>query len=259
MLTADQIKDGARLLYDAEGNCAAIPRLSEKYPGMALADAYAVQHCWAEIHVANGARLTGRKIGLTSRAMQIATGMKEPDYGVLLDTKTHSDGCRLPFDRFLTPKIEMELAFVLGEDLIGPNVQVADVMHATRFVQPALEIIDSRTETPRGISDSIADNAGFAGIVLGGRIIRPFDVDVRWIGATFAKNGVIEESGVSAAILGHPAAGIAWLANALAKMGGLKRGDTVLCGSFIRPVPVARGDVFHADYGELGSVSISFV
>lgn len=225
---------------------------------MDLADSYAIQECWVKTHLAAGARLTGRKIGLTSRAMQVATGMTEPDYGVLLNTKTYSDGCRLPFERFINPKIEMELAFVLGDDLIGPSVQVADVMHATRFVMPALEIIDARTKAPRPITDAIADNAGFAGIVLGGRVVRAFDVDVRWIGATLAKNGLIEESGVSAAILGHPAAGIAWLANALEKMGGLKRGDTVLCGSFIRPVPVARGDVFYADYGALGSISMSF-
>lgn len=248
----------AHILHNAELDCIVAPRLSETFPGLDLADAYAIQERWAEMHVTKGARLTGRKIGLTSRAMQIATGMTEPDYGVLLDTKTHADGCQLPFDCFIAPKIEMELAFILGEDLIGPSVQVADVMPATRFVTPALEIIDSRTETPRPITDSVADNAGFAGIILGGRAVRPLDVDVRWIGATIARNGRIEESGVSAAVLGHPAAGVAWLANALEKMGGLKRGDTILCGSFIRPVPVSRGDVFHADYGLLGTISVAF-
>jgi 2-oxo-hept-3-ene-1,7-dioate hydratase len=132
-------------------------------------------------------------------------------------------------------------------------------MRATEYVTPALEIIDYRTEVPRQIVDTIADNAAFGAIVLGGRVVKPFEVDVRWIGATLSKNGIIEESGVSAAVMGHPAAGIAWLVNKLAPLGdGLKKGEVVLGGSFTRPVDIASGDVIQADYGPLGAIGVSF-
>jgi 2-oxo-hept-3-ene-1,7-dioate hydratase len=141
----------------------------------------------------------------------------------------------------------------MGEDLEGAGRRIYDVMRATQYVVPALEIIDYRTEVPRAITDTIADNAAFGAIVVGGRPIRPMDVDIRWVGATLSKNGVIEESGVSAAIMGHPAAGIAWLVNKLHDFGaGLRRGQIVLAGSFTRPVDIALGDVIHADYGPLG-------
>ena len=147
----------------------------------------------------------------------------------------------------------------MGEDLSGAGCQVHDVLRATEFVQPALEIIDYRTEVPRQIVDTIADNAAFGAIVLGGRTIRPFDVDLRWIGATLSQNGVIEETGVSAAVMGHPAAGLAWLVNKLAPLGGgLNKGDIVLGGSFTRPVDIASGDVIFADYGPLGSLGVRF-
>jgi 2-oxo-hept-3-ene-1,7-dioate hydratase len=127
-------------------------------------------------------------------------------------------------------------------------------------VQPALEIIDYRTEVPRAIVDTIADNAAFAAIVVGGRTIRPMDVDIRWVGATLSKNGIIEESGVSAAIMGHPASGIAWLVNKLHDVGAkLERGQIVLAGSFTRPVDIAKGDVIQADYGPLGGIGVAFV
>ncbi len=148
----------------------------------------------------------------------------------------------------------------MGHELKGPNAQVFDVMRATEFVTPALEIIDYRTEVPRAIVDTIADNAAFGAIVVGGRTIRPMDVDIRWVGATLSKNGIIEESGVSAAIMGHPAAGIAWLVNKLHAVGGkLEEGQIVLAGSFTRPVDIIAGDVIHADYGPLGAIGISFV
>jgi 2-oxo-hept-3-ene-1,7-dioate hydratase len=137
---------------------------------------------------------------------------------------------------------------------------VYDVMRATEFVTPALEIIDYRTEVPRQIVDTIADNAAAAAMVVGGRTIRPMDVDIRWIGATLSKNGIIEESGVSAAVMGHPAAGIAWLVNKLYPLGGrLSAGEIVLAGAFTRPVAVAAGDVIHADFGPLGAIGVSFV
>src|SRR3954463_1221631 len=167
-----------------------------------------------------------------------------------------------PMRAFVTPncRLEVELAFVMGEDLEGPGARIYDVMRATEFVVPALEIIDYRTDVPRAIVDTIADNAAFAAIVVGGRTIRPMDVDIRWVGATLSKNGIIEESGVSAAIMGHPAAGIAWLVNKLHAVDAkLKRGQIVLAGSFTRPVDIAAGDGIHADYGPLGPFGVSFV
>jgi 2-oxo-hept-3-ene-1,7-dioate hydratase len=191
--------------------------------------------------------------------MQQASKMTEPDYGVILDDALYRDGARLPAGTFIKPRLEVELAFVMGGDLAGAGCQVHDVLRATEFVQPALEIIDYRTEVPRQIVDTIADNAAFGAIVLGGRTVRPFDVDLRWIGATLSQNGTIEESGVSAAVMGHPAAGLAWLVNKLAPLGGgLKKGDIVLGGSFTRPVDVRAGDVIFADYGPLGAIGVSF-
>jgi len=209
--------------------------------------------------VANGSRQIGHKIGLTSRAMQMASKITEPDYGHVLDHMLYRDGAQIPAGKFLKPRLEVELAFVMGEDLEGPGVQLYDVMRAAEFVVPALEIIDYRTEVPRAITDTIADNAASGGIVVGGRMIRPFDVDIRWVGATLSKNGIIEESGVSAAIMGHPAAGVAWLVNKLYRVGNkLRKGEIILAGSFTRPVDIVKGDVIHADFGPLGAIGVSF-
>jgi 2-oxo-hept-3-ene-1,7-dioate hydratase len=259
MLNPEQRQQAADSILAAERTRVVIAQLSKTYPGMTIEDAYDVQRRWAEGRIAKGARIAGRKIGLTSRAMQMASKMTEPDYGVILDDAFYNGGARIVADNFIKPRLETELAFVMGEDLAGAGCRVHDVMRATEFVTPALEIIDYRTEVPRQIVDTIADNAAFAAIVVGGRVFRPFDADVRWIGATLAKNGIIEESGVSAAVMGHPAAGIAWLVNKLAPLGdGLKKGEIVLGGSFTRPVDIASGDVIHADYGPFGSIDVSF-
>jgi 2-oxo-hept-3-ene-1,7-dioate hydratase len=259
MLSDEQRQAAADSLLTAEQTRITVPQLSKTYPEMQIEDAYDVQRRWAAGRLAKGAKIVGRKIGLTSRAMQMASKMTEPDYGVILDDALFKDGARIPAGTFIKPRLETELAFIMGEDLQGDGCQMHDVMRATEFVTPALEIIDYRTEVPRQIVDTIADNAAFGAIVMGGRIFRPFDIDVRWVGATLAKNGVIEESGVSAAIMGHPAAGIAWLVNKLASLGeGLKKGDIVLGGSFTRPVDIASGDVIFADYGPLGSIGVSF-
>lgn len=259
MLTNEQRQAAADSLLEAERTRKVIPQLSKTYPEMTIEDAYDVQARWAKGRIAKGAKIIGRKIGLTSRAMQLASKMTEPDYGVMLDDALFKDGARIAAGTFIKPRLETELAFIMGEDLSGAGCQMHDVMRATEYVTPALEIIDYRTEVPRAIVDTIADNAAFGAIVLGGRIFRPFDVDVRWIGATLSKNGTIEESGVSAAIMGHPAAGIAWLVNKLAALGGgLKKGDIVLGGSFTRPIDIASGDIVFADYGPLGSIGLSF-
>lgn len=259
MLTEAERQSAAEALLRAEQTRRPIPQLSVSHPAITLENAYDIQHRWAGLKVAAGARVIGRKIGLTSRAMQMASKMTEPDYGVMLDDALYRDGARIAASRFIKPRLETELAFVMGADLSGAGCQMHDVLRATEFVSPALEIIDYRTEVPRAIADTIADNAAYGAIVLGGRIFRPFDTDLRWIAATLSKNGTIEESGVSAAIMGHPAAGIAWLVNKLAPLGGgLKAGDIVLCGSFTRPVDVAAGDVIFADYGPFGAIGVSF-
>ncbi|QYZ69593.1 2-oxo-hept-4-ene-1,7-dioate hydratase [Neotabrizicola shimadae] len=258
-LSDADLDTAARALHTADKQGKVIPQLSKTWPEMTLEDSYAVQHRWIQMRLAEGARVIGRKIGLTSRAMQQASKMTEPDYGIMLDDAMFKDGARIPAGRFIKPRLEVELAFVMGQDLSGAGCQMHDVLRATEFVTPALEIIDYRTEVPRAIVDTIADNAAFGAIVLGGRIFRPFDMDLRWIPATLSKNGVIEETGVSAGIMGHPAAGVAWLVNKLAPLGdGLKKGDIVLGGSFTRPVDIASGDVVQADYGPLGGIGVSF-
>lgn len=260
MLSKKIRQQAADSLYNADVGRTRIAQLSQTYDGIELADAYAIQQLWLERRIKEGAKLVGRKIGLTSRAMQMASNFTEPDYGYLTDDMLIADGTQIEAARYMAPRIEVELAFIMGQDLKGAGCQVADVMRATEFVTPALELIAYRTQVPRAIVDTIADNAAAGAMVTGGRLVRPFDLDVRWVGATLSKNGAIEESGVSAAVMGHPAAGIAWLVNKLALHGaGLKKGDIVLGGSFTRPVSVAAGDVITADYGPLGSLGVRFV
>ncbi|GLK86082.1 2-oxo-hept-4-ene-1,7-dioate hydratase [Ancylobacter defluvii] len=259
MLTEEQRRQTADDILRAEREGKPIVQPSRTLPAMEIEDAYGVQDLWAQARIAAGARMVGHKIGLTSRAMQMASKMTEPDYGRILDDALFNDGAQIPASRFIKPRLEVELAFIMGEDLEGPGCRIYDVMRATEYVVPALEIIDYRTEVPRAIVDTIADNAAFAAIVVGGRVIRPMDIDIRWVGATLSKNGIIEESGVSAAIMGHPAAGIAWLVNKLSAVGtGLKKGQIVLAGSFTRPVDIAAGDVITADYGPVGAISVAF-
>lgn len=258
-MTDDEIRAAADAILEAERSRVPAVQPSKTWPRMDLADAYRVQDLWAEARIAAGAKVLGHKIGLTSRAMQLASKMTEPDYGRIFDDALYDDGARIPADRFIKPRLEVELAFVMGSDLSGAGTRVHDVLRATEFVVPALEIIDYRTEVPRAIVDTIADNAAFGAIVLGGRPIRPFDVDLRWVGATLSQNGIIEDTGLAAAIMGHPAAGVAWLVNKLAAVGGgLRKCHIVLCGSFTRPVDIRPGDVVQADYGPLGAIGVSF-
>jgi 2-oxo-hept-3-ene-1,7-dioate hydratase len=260
MLSREQHQHAAEALLRAENDRQPIEQLSRTFPDIQIEDAYRIQGLWTEARIAKGARMVGHKIGLTSRAMQMASKMTEPDYGRILDDAVYNDGAQIRADRFIKPRLEVELAFIMGEALRGPGARTYDVMRATEMVVPALEIIDYRTAVPRAIADTIADNAAFAALVVGGRPVRPMDVDVRWIGATLSKNGVIEESGVSAAIMGHPAAGIAWLVNKLHAVDAkLEKGQIVLAGSFTRPVDVAAGDVIHVDYGPLGAIGLAFI
>ena len=257
----------ARELHAAERTRVQVEHFSRRHPDMRIDDSYAVQRAWMALKRAEGRTVIGHKIGLTSRAMQIASQITEPDYGTLLDDMLLRDGSEVEAARFIVPRFEVELAFILGRPLQGPGVTLYDVLRATDYIVPALELIDARveqfdrhTKAPRKVIDTIADNAANAAIVLGGRPMKPDEVDWRWAGALLFKNGVVEESGLGAAVLNHPGNGVAWLANKLAPHGeGLAAGEIVLGGSFTRPVACAAGDVFHADYGPLGSISIKFV
>jgi 2-oxo-hept-3-ene-1,7-dioate hydratase len=266
VLDQESIDEAVRSLDAAERDREPIRQLSLQHPEMTIEDAYAVQRAWTDLKLASGRTLRGRKIGLTSRAMQQSVSITEPDYGALFDDMFFDDGGTIPAGRFIRPRIEVELAFILDRPLQGPGVTVYDVLDATRYVTPALEILDARVQMSdpetghlRTIVDTVSDNAADAGIVLGGRAIRPLDVDLRWVSALLYVNGVIEESGVAAAVLNHPANGVAWLANKLAAYEvGLEAGQVIMAGSFTRPVFANSGDTFHADYGPLGAITCRF-
>jgi 2-oxo-hept-3-ene-1,7-dioate hydratase len=256
----------ARRLHEAEKGRTQIRQLSQDFPGITIDDAYAIQKTWIAIKVAEGRTIRGHKIGLTSKAMQSALAIDEPDSGVLLDDMFFADGGLVPSDRFIATRIEAELAFVMKQRLSGPDCTLFDVLNATDFVVPALEILDTRiervdpkTKATRKIFDTIADNAANAGIVLGGRPLRPLDTDLRWIGALCYRNGQLEETGLAAGVLNHPATAVAWLANKIAAHGlALEPGQVVLAGSFIRPIEARKGDTIQADYGPYGTVSCYF-
>jgi len=256
----------AARLRKAERTRTPITQLSQLQPELTVEDAYAIQRAGVAVAEAEGRVVRGRKIGLTSRVMQQSVGITEPDYGVLYDDMFFADSSVIPLDRFIAPRVEVELAFVLGASLTGPDCTIYDVLRATEYVTPAIEILDARfqmtdpdTGSTRTIVDTIADNAADAGIVTGGRVVRPHDVDLRWVSALLYRNGVIEESGVAAAVLNHPANGVAWLANRLSDHGsGLAAGQVILAGSFARPVWVRPADTFHADFGPLGSIAFQF-
>lgn len=267
MLSQDIIKKLAQQLYEARKSRTQVRHFSQQYPDMTIDDGYAIQRAWVDLELADGRTILGRKIGLTSRAMQLSSQITEPDFAPLMDDMFFEAGAEIPFDTFIAPRVEVELAFILGKPLKGPGVTLEDVMSATEYVTPALEIIDARieqfdrdTKVMRKVFDTISDFAANAGIVLGGKQVNPNDVDLRWCGAMLHKNGEIEETGLAAGVLNHPANGVAWLANKIAPYDEqLNAGDVVLAGSFTRPTGVVRGDKIHVDYGPLGTISISFV
>ena len=267
MLPQTVITDLARQLYQARKSRTQLRHFSKLHPGMTIEDGYCIQREWVKLEMADGRTIKGRKIGLTSRAMQQASQISEPDYAPLMDDMFFETASDIAIDRFIAPRVEVELAFLLGKPLKGPGVTLFDVLRATEFVTPALEIIDARieqfdrdTQQMRKVFDTIADFAANAGVVTGGKPVRPDAVDLRWTGAMLYKNAVIEETGLAAAVLNHPATGVAWLANKIAPFGEqLQAGDLVLAGSFTRPTTAQRGDVLHADYGPLGSISCRFV
>ncbi len=267
MLTPDAIQAAAARLHQAEQSRTQTRQISLDHPDITIEDAYAIQRGWVAAKIAEGRRLVGHKIGLTSRAMQQSSRINEPDYGALLDDMVFPDGGDLPLDRFIVPMVEVELAFILKNRLEGPNITLFDALSATEYVVPAVEIIDARchhidpdSQRPRTVMDTISDNAANAGIILGGRPMRPLDTDLRWAAALLHRNGVIEETGVAAGVLNHPANGLAWLARKYAPHGvALEPGQIILAGSFTRPVPVRSSDTFHCDYGPFGSIGFRFV
>ncbi len=267
MLNEKQIRQAADDLYQAENNRQAIDPVTLSHPDITMDEAYAVQKCWVDRKISEGQRIVGYKIGLTSRAMQSVMKIDEPDYGVLLDEMVFADGADIDAAQFCDPRVEVELAFVLKDRLEGENVSLFDVLNATDYVIPALEIIAARshrvhpdTGYSRKICDTIADNAANAGIIMGGRPVKPEAVDLRWCGALFYLNGVLEETGLAAGVLNHPANGICWVAKRFAPHGvALLPGQVILSGSFTRPVSIEAGDTVHADYGPLGGISCRFV
>ena len=260
MLEQTRIAAIADELVAADRDRSIVPRLTARHPDMTVEDAYAVQRLWAERGVEAGRRLVGRKIGLTSKVMQVAPGITEPDYGVIFDDMVHESGSSVEFDRFSNVRIEVELAFVLAKPLAGPDVTIFDVLDATAYVVPALEILNSHIELEgRTIVDTISDNAAMGGMVVGGTPVKVDAVDLRWVSALLYRNQTIEESGVAGAVLGHPAMGVAWLANKLAAHGqALGAGEIILAGSVTRPMWVVRGDPVYADYGQLGAITCRF-
>lgn len=261
MLDPDTIAAIADELAEADRAHGVIPRITARYPEATVEDSYAIQAVWRDKSLAAGRRLVGRKIGLTSKAMQQATGISEPDYGVMFDDTVWENGSQIPVDLFSNVRIEVELAFVLRSPLEGPACSLFDVLRATEYVTPALEILNSHIELEgRTIVDTISDNAAYGGMVLGGNPMRPDEIDLRWVSALLYRNETVEETGVAAGVLNHPATGVAWLANKFHQHGSrLEAGEIILAGSFTRPLWVSRGDTVLCDYGRMGTVSCRFV
>ncbi len=266
MLTNEQISNAASALYEAEQTGVQTGLLSLSYSDMTLDDAYAVQAALVQRKVDAGARITGRKIGLTSKTMQRALGIETPDSGVLLDDMHFNNGETVPPKRFIEPRIEAEIAFIMGSSLAGSDVTRDAVLSATEAVVPSLEILDTRvmrndpaTGRARIIVDTVSDNAANAGIVLGETRHSADAFDLRTVGAIVKRNGIVEETGLGAGVLDDPVTSVLWLVHRLAQYGdGLTAGDVVLSGSFIRPIEAPPGSQFEADFGQFGSVTLSF-
>lgn len=261
MLDADTIAKIADELAEADRAHRVIPRITARYPDATVEDSYAIQGVWRDRMVAGGRRLVGRKIGLTSKAMQQATGITEPDYGVMFDDTVYRSGADIPVDHFSNVRIEVELAFVLKEPLEGPDATLDDALRATDYVVPALEVLNSHIELEgRTIVDTISDNAAYGAMVLGDTRKRVDEVDLPWVPGVLFKNGEVEETGVAAGVLGHPATGVAWLANKFHQHGArLEAGEIILAGSFTRPMWVSRGDEVLCDYGPMGTITCRFI
>lgn len=262
MLSNQIIKDYAQALDDAEKNRVSINPLTMSYPDMTIEDAYAIQKTWMDIKFARGRKPVGMKIGLTSRAMQLAMKIDEPDFGILLDDMVFENHSTIRAADFVDLRVEVEIAFMLKKDLEGESLTLPEVLDATDYIVPALEFIAARshrvhpeTKYVRTVLDTISDNAANAGLITGDVKACPSDIDLPWVSSVLYFNGAPEETGVAAGVLGHPAKGIIWLARRIAPFGmKLKAGELILSGSFTRPVVCSPGDKFTADYGPLGII-----
>ncbi|GAA1532239.1 2-oxo-hept-3-ene-1,7-dioate hydratase [Microbacterium ginsengiterrae] len=261
MLDPDIIDRIAEELAEADRTHSVIPRITARYPDATIEDSYAIQGIWRDKNVAAGRRMVGRKIGLTSKAMQQATGITEPDYGVMFEDTVYASGSDIRFDEFSNVRIEVELAFMLKSPLRGPDCTLEDALAAIDYAVPALEVLNSHIELEgRTIVDTISDNAAYGAMVLGDVHMRPDEIDLRWVPGVLSRNGEIEETGVAAGVLGHPATGVAWLADKLHQHGAhLEAGEIILAGSFTRPMWVSRGDEVRCDYREMGEITCRFV
>jgi 2-oxo-hept-3-ene-1,7-dioate hydratase/2-keto-4-pentenoate hydratase len=259
MMTDEEIRRAAEALYQAELTNTPMTPISETHPDADIADAYRIGGLVTELKIAGGRTVKGHKIGLTSKAMRSITGATEPDYGTLFDDWFILEGEPIARSRMNRPMVEVELAFVLKQELSGPACNAADVIRATDFVLPSIEIVDSRFSKrgPRGLIDSISDAASCGLIVLGGNPRRLTDLDIRQVGASMAINGVIEESGVARAVMDNPISSVAWLINKLAEFGVTPQpGHVILSGSFLKATAFNPGDnvmaLFSHDLGEVG-------
>ena len=260
MLSTEQRQAAADALWAADETKQPIAPLTETYPDFDVVDSYEIQLINIARRLAAGALVRGHKVGLSAKAMQQMLGVHEPDYGHLLDDMFVAEGDTISMSRFCQPRAEIEVAFVLGRPLKGPGVTAADVVRATDYVLPSIEIVDSRVADWKiKIQDTIADNASSAALVLGARPTRLHDVDPALIGAVLRKNGEILETGCSGAVLGNPVTAVAWLANKVAAFGvTLEPGHVIMPGSCTRMVPISAGDTIRADFDVLGHVSVSF-
>lgn len=266
-LSKEQVQTAADALLRAERAKEQISPITQSYPDMSMEDAYAIQSAWVKRKVSEGDPVIGYKIGLTSRVMQRAMNIDTPDFGVLLESMRFNNQSKIRHADFTDPRIEVELAFVLKKRLFGENLTVEDVLEATDYVTPSLELIaarsyrtDPETGYTRTVMDTIADNAANAGIIVGEKRFAPETIDMRWSGGILYKNNIIEETGLAAAVLDHPANGICWIAKRFAPHSiALEPGQILLSGSFTAPVIVNPGDKIHADYGPLGKIDCEFI
>ncbi|MEW6622675.1 MAG: fumarylacetoacetate hydrolase family protein [Bacillota bacterium] len=259
-MNEQHLKEAAEQLYAAEKSLSTIEHLTEKYPGITIQEAYQIQLLVVEKKLEQGARIIGKKIGLTGKAMQEFMGVNEPDYGHLFDSLVGEEDVPVKMEQLIQPKIEAELAFVLKDKLKGPGVTVAEVLKATEGVMASFEIVDSRYKNWKiKIQDTIADNASTGLFILGSEIIPVSKVNLKYVGMVFERNGRVIDTAAGAAILGHPALAVAWLANKLAEYDiALNPGEIILSGALTRAYEINKGDIFTATFGGIGQVKAIF-
>jgi 2-oxo-hept-3-ene-1,7-dioate hydratase len=265
-MTPQDHAQAAADLLQAEATGQQIGLLTKRHPEMGMDDAYGVQNAIYRAKLAAGQKVIGWKIGLTSKAMQYALNIDIPDSGILFDNMLFETGTTVPAGRFIQPRIEAEIAFVMKTPIGGVDVTRADVIAATDYVTPSIEILDTRilradpeTGQTRSVFDTISDNAANAGIVLGSERHAVDAHDLRWVGAITSRNGEVEETGLGAGVLNDPVESVVWLARRMAQYGqSIEPGQVILSGSFIRPVECPSGADIHADFGAFGSVDIRF-